>query len=129
MADENYGGRYTLCHPMYTWAKLPLPISAPTTKSPMWGLLYCLSRPDDETCRGSAMMFVESSRWGRGVDERRAEEQPEGLFYSKDVGGGRIHVHDNARVVYSRGSEDDTTFGTKEGGGAAAWGRDVSGWR
>ena len=84
-----------MCHPIYTWAKLPFPISAPTTKSPMWALLYCLSRPEDEACRGSVMVFVEMSGdgagWARGEG---SEEQPEGLFYSKDVGCGRIHVHD-----------------------------------
>lgn len=58
--------RFTLCHPIYTWAKLPLPISAPTTKSPMWALLYCLSLPEDEACRGSAMVSVDVSGGGVG---------------------------------------------------------------
>lgn len=43
------------------------------------------------------MVFVEWSERKRGVDER-AEEQPEGLIYSKDVGGGRIHVHDTLEL-------------------------------
>lgn len=56
------------------------------------------------------------------------EEQPEGLYYSKDVGGGRIHVHDNLRVVYSRVPENNTMVGTKEDGGGTAWGSTVSSW-